>query len=547
MIARIPAPSDLDSAARLALFRRTGLARDRSPEDSRMTVPRPPPGGSAPCGDGRERAVPAGRGAEAGAATWAALGIVAVVAVALRLSAAILLPNVVWPDEIHQTLEQAHRLVFGAGIVPWEFREGARSWLLPGVLAGAMELGRWGGPLAHVRAAQLLLCVLSLAPVAVAWAAAARVRGALAGLVAAAAAALWFELVLFAPKALAEVVAAHLLLLGLALEANAATGRRRLAAGALLGAAIALRVQLVPAVLVALAISAWRDRRSWRTLLPAVAVVVGLAGLLDLATWGRPFHSFLRTLQANLVEGKASAYGTTAWSGYLEAIAATWSWSAAVILPLAALGARRRPVFAACALVVLATHTAIEHKEYRFVYPSILLAITLAAIGAGEVVGWARERVRAPAAAIAAAVLLTWGVVSASRALRYETTVIDPASAAPESRWTHARWGLEAMALAGAKPDLCGVGLVLLPWWWTGGYAYLHRDVPIYPLQEEQDGPATAGAFNAVIAPAEVLPNLRGFTVRRCWPGGACLAEREGGCRSVRAETINARLVSRGE
>ncbi len=513
-----------------------------------MTVSRPLPGAPDAIASGRARGPSAGGALRPqGRSAWLAIVGVAVVAVALRLSVAMLCRNLVWPDELHQSLEQAHRIVFGTGIVPWEFREGARSWLLPGLLAGAMQLGRWGGGLAHVHAAQLLLCVLSLAPVAVAWATSERLRGPMAGLVAAAAVAIWFELVLFAPKALAEVVAAHLLVLGLHLEATAAGTRRRLAAGALLGAAIALRVHLAPAVLVALAVAEGRRWNSWRALLPGIAVMLALAGILDLATWGRPFHSFLRTFQANVVEGKASAYGTTAWTGYLEAISATWSWGAAVVLPLAVLGARRRPAFAACALAVLATHTAIAHKEYRFVYPAILLAVTLAAVGAGEVVGWARERVRVPAAAIAAALLLVWGGVSAGRALRYETTVVDPASEAPQSRWSHARWGLEAMALAGAKPDLCGVALVLLPWWWTGGYTYLHRDVPIYLLQEERDGPATAGGFNAVIARAEVLPNLPGFTVRRCWPGGTCYADREGGCRSVRAETINERLVARGE
>ena len=39
------------------------------------------------------------------------------------------------PDEIYQTQEQAHRLVYGYGIVPWEFRDGVRSWILPGLLA----------------------------------------------------------------------------------------------------------------------------------------------------------------------------------------------------------------------------------------------------------------------------------------------------------------------------------------------------------------------------------------------------------------------------
>jgi GPI mannosyltransferase 3 len=41
-------------------------------------------------------------------------------------------------DEVFQTLEQAHRLVFGNGLVPWEFVYGAISSVLPGALATLM-------------------------------------------------------------------------------------------------------------------------------------------------------------------------------------------------------------------------------------------------------------------------------------------------------------------------------------------------------------------------------------------------------------------------
>ncbi len=54
---------------------------------------------------------------------------------------AVLWPGIHYPDEVMQSLEQAHRLVFGSGLVPWEFRDGARSWLLPGMLAVPMWLG----------------------------------------------------------------------------------------------------------------------------------------------------------------------------------------------------------------------------------------------------------------------------------------------------------------------------------------------------------------------------------------------------------------------
>src|SRR5262245_51671536 len=48
--------------------------------------------------------------------------------------------GVFWPDEIFQSVEQAHRVVFGYGIVPWEFRAGARSWVFPGMIAILLKI-----------------------------------------------------------------------------------------------------------------------------------------------------------------------------------------------------------------------------------------------------------------------------------------------------------------------------------------------------------------------------------------------------------------------
>src|SRR5437867_11717627 len=57
---------------------------------------------------------------------------------AVRLLPVFVFPGINHQDEIFQTVEQAHRLVFGSGIVPWEFVYGTRSWVLPGALAGLM-------------------------------------------------------------------------------------------------------------------------------------------------------------------------------------------------------------------------------------------------------------------------------------------------------------------------------------------------------------------------------------------------------------------------
>src|SRR5690348_10426874 len=51
-------------------------------------------------------------------------------------------PTIVNPDEVFQALEPAHRLVFGYGMVPWEFDYGARSWALGALSAIPMSLAR---------------------------------------------------------------------------------------------------------------------------------------------------------------------------------------------------------------------------------------------------------------------------------------------------------------------------------------------------------------------------------------------------------------------
>ncbi len=75
-------------------------------------------------------------------------------------------------------------------------------------------------------------------------------------------------------------------------------------------------------------------------------------------------------------------------------------------------------------------------------------------------------------------------------------------------------------------------------WTWSGGYAYLHRNVPIYMLTEESDVEKLAPTFNAVVT-YEPLPETRDCFERvQCWdsmsyqhlPVRVCLYKRPGGC-----------------
>ena len=68
------------------------------------------------------------------------LSLILLVAFLLRLYVAVSFPNINHPDEVFQYIEQAHRLVFKYGFIPWEYRDAIRSWLVPGFLAGLLKV-----------------------------------------------------------------------------------------------------------------------------------------------------------------------------------------------------------------------------------------------------------------------------------------------------------------------------------------------------------------------------------------------------------------------
>src|ERR1700694_3675293 len=70
--------------------------------------------------------------------------ILLAVALLVGLAAIVAFPSLHHPDENFQLFEQAHRIAFGYGVVPWEFRDGIRSPVLPYVLATLFWLGERG-------------------------------------------------------------------------------------------------------------------------------------------------------------------------------------------------------------------------------------------------------------------------------------------------------------------------------------------------------------------------------------------------------------------
>ncbi|HYH95948.1 hypothetical protein [Hyalangium sp.] len=452
----------------------------------------------------------------------------------LRVWLALMDDGLYWPDEIYQSLEPAHRLVFGPGFIPWEFIEGARTWALPGLVAGLMGLARVLGLDSPAGYLGVVKGFFALLGTATAWGSyrLARVEG--AGPLAAAAGASLMALasvpLYFAPRAMSENAAAFPVVLGLALALAPGASRRALAVGAsLLGLAVLLRLQsgiFCVGLVVLLA-----ARRQWRAAgltLGVLAVWAGLFGLLDRLTWGSWFHSAFVYLDFNFVKEGGKAWGVAPFSYYTRVLLKAMPGISLLVGGLGLLALWRSRGLAALVLVFFVLHASQPHKELRFLVP--LLPLLAALAGVGLELGMARLKALRLRAAVALAVVAV-GAVSAGLSRRLTFGEI--------GQYVHERPHISAyddsgpinrlLMVASQREDVCGLKIeVPVHIAWTGGYSYFHHNVPLY-WSASPDRPS--GLFNYVITlpqwgvGGEVVARDKDFLLMRL-PLQVCVPDR---------------------
>jgi hypothetical protein len=275
-------------------------------------------------------------------------------------------------------------------------------------------------------------------------------------------------------------------------------------------------------------------------------VAVAITALVDTFTWGYPFQSYISNIYVQVVEGKSKNYGVSPWYAYFGVYWRIWGIGGMlIVLGLAGAGARRRPIVALCALAVLLTHVPIGHKEYRFAYPATLLVLVLAALGTAEVVRWL-ERTRTNRLATLGAIGLVtlWLAVSLQCAVGFHerSTKLATTFSRPQWHWSLHRGGLLAMQYLHDVPDLCGVGTIGTFVYATGGYTYLHRDVPLFEVFGKDDITGLAPYVNAyILAWLPGLANVEsfhGFVRDRCIEE-VCIYRRPGPCKVMPGYSFN--------
>lgn len=435
------------------------------------------------------------------------------------------------PDELFQYLEQAHRIVFGYGFVPWEFREFIRSWLIPLMLVPPMQLGEWidpGGRL-YLLLPRLMFAALNFAPVIAAWFIGRRIslQHAVVGM---AVVAIWVESVAFSVQTLSECLAVAAFLSAAALLHSKAKMPAIVAAGALLAFGGLVRFQYGPALALFGAMMAGRDVRMWKGLIAGgVPVVIGGA-LLDMAMGLQPYQWIYTNYRINIAEGKMQQIaGEGHPLTYLAFLFESWKLAFFIVPILVVAGWRRHPALVVAALANILLHQLIDHKEYRYIWLSIQTLLLIAAFGSVDLMKvlvrrWADDWWKPTLVLVGG-----WAVGSALLA--------NTNTHRHDFRWDNDP--ARAATAAIQDPQTCGIS-VLRKFYWQFPYALLHANKPVFVIGTEGDltrsRPALAErGFNVMLSYATDAPPPAPWTKRSCQGQHqsrerTCLYVRPGGC-----------------
>jgi len=345
--------------------------------------------------------------------------------------------------------------------------------------------------------------------------------------------ALTAPMIYFAPRGLSEGPSSAIVVCGFALALWPTAGRgRRLIGASLIGLSVLLRLQngLFAVGLVAL----FAGRRQWRKAIEAAATLAVWAlalGGLDKVTWGGWFESVVNYVAFNLDPVKTAIFEKPPADYYVLVLFTAMALPVVAFLCVAPFGAMRAPGIALIALAFIGVHSAIAHKEFRFILPAIPLVGSVAALGLQHFLDDPPDSKWVPRAIVAG--FVACGLVSAAtfhtltlrdigqsqpRSLvdhSGQVTLVSPDSSAYDQPGAINRLLLRAHDQA----DLCGLRIEPFDLVQSGGYSYLHRLVPLYGSFQQPD-PAFYNYAVVFGAPTlgDVIGTEDGFSLVRTRP-----------------------------
>jgi hypothetical protein len=323
-------------------------------------------------------------------------------------------------DEIWQYVEPAWGWATGRWVQTWEFHVGLRGWLIPMLFRPALAIGHELDPGGQggLILLRVILALLALVVPYTFWRLGTAISP-LHGLVAGWVGAIWPEIFFFASRPSSENLATIAIFSAILAiydppqsdaPVRAWSERARLAwIGLCLALGFLFRFQYAPAIAL-LGLATLREAPARRLPCLLLGGVLGLAlgAAADLAAGQPPLGWLLTNFVMNFSQNRSAFFGTNPAWWYFQQIGLTWSLSAVLFVPSILVAAKRYPMLLAIALVTIATHSLIPHKEYRFILLAQVLLIFLAALGSLDLVQAAAVRWPVSSARWPAALCVFW-------------------------------------------------------------------------------------------------------------------------------------------
>ncbi|MBO4699115.1 glycosyltransferase family 39 protein [bacterium] len=413
----------------------------------------------------------------------------------------------IYPDEIFQTLEPAHKLAFGRGITFWEFNVGARSWFLPGILAGVYKILDFFGvkdPLSINIGIKIFLSIFSSLSVSVLYLAfrrhnLAKKEAFIFTLPVAAS----YLLSYISARTLSESASLPFMVFAVYFATcYLENENKKELFFAFLAAGTAYMIRFQTCIFsfgLALALFLTSKKRFQASLIFGFGFLgmMLVQGILDIFTWGSFFKSLLTYLDYNILRGVADNHGVMPWHFYIADFITTFHpitlISALLTMVLGVMGFkknRRIFLFFFPFLFFFTVHCAIGHKEPRFVFACHFTVLALSAgFFAGLVQKYGKNRKNG---AIFLSVFLLFSLdafphIKYAPLWNHSVTSVD--NFYGNDQGIEKRFGgvLETEAELGRIADLKRAYLFGIPTIWSGGYAYFHKNAKILFASRDAD------------------------------------------------------------
>jgi phosphatidylinositol glycan class B len=448
-------------------------------------------------------------------ARWQLLAIL-VLAFVIRITLALLSDNFNHPDENFQIMEQAHRLVFGYGIIPWEYRFTIRSWIVPGfttVLLYPFKILGFDNPNTYIPGIKILLSILSLTIVWAAYLIGKRLSSERTGLLAAFFCAIWYEIAYFSIRPLSEVWATIFFMAALAFSFS--DNKKEILLSAMLGVmTMAIRVNYIPIVTVLVMINLWRhSSEGKRIYLSSLMAGVILIGIFEIFTVGKPYLSYYNYFYYNSTFFIAGAIGSTLSVTYLWDLAYA-SFYIYWLIPIIGLFFynKCRPLLALVAISLI-SHLITPAQKHQIDYRHIFIVVPMIIIIGAFILEESIKRFKK--IKMQKAVLVTTAVISLAFSTAGTLGVIPGQKGAYQNKifnvYNHNIFyrdpHLSAYRFLNGCSDMAGLYDISELWFRSGGYYYLHRDIPIY---YSNTAPPNLDYVSHILTKKEV-PALTGF------------------------------------